>query len=105
MRVLTTVRVVWPRPLQMTNASMKALRVKWLTLSSIMPTRSTKKKNEAHVAMVMPNWAITGADNDHHCRSMTRLRSARPMYAAGWVLRLAQSHANKAPKHSAVKDA
>ena len=68
-------------------------------------TRSTKKKNDAHVAMVMPNWAITGADNDHHCRSMARFRCMLPMYAAGWVFRLAQSHANKAPTHSAVKEA
>ena len=69
-----------------------------------MPTRSTKKKNEAHVAMVMPNWAITGADNDHHCRSMAWLRSA-PHVRRGVDLAAGPKPREQGAQHSAVKEA
>ena len=79
----TTVRVVWPKPVHTTKASMKALRVRWLTLSSIMPTRSTKKKKLAHVEMVKPNCAMTGMANFHHCRRVSRHSAFLPMNEAG----------------------
>ena len=102
-KVLTTVRVVWPSPLQTTNANMNAFLVKWLTFNSIIPKRSTKKNRSTWrwLCRIAPSQAPPA----HHWRSTGRWMGAQPKNPAECVRRRAHCQANSAPRVSAVNEA